>query len=386
MTQRFRILVVCSYGFVLLGMGTSSFGVVWPSLADEFGRSTGELGYVTLAYGAGYTVASLLSGRMAARSKFGSLLIWAALIASGALTTLALSPGWITFLVAATVLGAAGGQIDAATNTYVAVRHGSRAMGFIHGAFGIGTIIGPLIVTALLYLGLSWRIAFAILAVGQLAYAAGLWVYTRSLEVASDPLPTLTSPHRSATLAWSITFFFLYAGLASGLGTWAFTYLTEEGGLSETTGGLVVAGYWVGFTASRLLLGVAGHNVDPARLSRWSAAATVAGVGLFWWSPTVWVGVIALVFAGFAHGPLFPLQMLLTAQRFGAGVAATFVGFQIAAANVGGATVPGLIGLFVERYGLTSVPVILFVAAWLLWASLERLRSASAGDLAVRTA
>ena len=365
-------------------MGTSSFGVVWPSLADEFGRSTGELGYVTLAYGAGYTVASSLSGRMAARAKFGSVLIGAALIAAGALTALAMSPGWITFLVAATVLGASGGQIDAATNTYVAVRHGSRAMGFIHGAFGIGTIVGPLVVTALLYLGLSWRIAFAVLAVGQLAYAAGLWAYARSVEVAADP--PRTSPTRSATLGWSITFFFLYAGLASGLGTWAFTYLTEEGGLSETAGGLVVTGYWMGFTASRLLLGAVGRHVDPTRLSRWSAAVTVAAVGIFWWAPTIGVGVVALVFAGFAHGPLFPLQMLLTAQRFGASAAATFVGFQIAAANVGGAIVPGLVGLSVERYGLASVPVVLFVGAWLLWASLERLRSASAGDLATRVA
>ena len=356
-------------------MGTSSFGVIWPSLADEFGRSTGELGYVTLAYGAGYTLASLLSGRAAARSRFGSLLMWAALTAAGALTALTASPGWIVFLLATTILGAAGGQIDAATNTYVAVRHGSRAMGFLHGAFGVGTFLGPLLVTTLLYLGLSWRIAFAVLAIGQLAYAAGLWAYARSLEVATDSAPTRTAPGRSKTLGWSVAFFFLYAGVASGLGTWAFTYLTEARGLSDTAGGLIVTAYWIGFTASRLLLGAAGNRVDPTRLSRWSAVATVVGVGGLWWSPAIWVGVVALVFAGFAHGPIFPLQMLLTAQRFGASLAATVVGYQIAAANVGFAIVPGFVGLFVDRYGLASVPGVLFVAALLVWAALERLRS-----------
>ena len=101
----------------------------------------------------------------------------------------------------------------------------------------------------------------------------------------------------------------------------------------------------------------------------------MVGVGGFWWFPAIWVGVIALVFAGFAHGPMFPLQMLLTAQRFGASLAATVVGYQIAAANVGFAIVPGFVGLFVDRYGLASVPAVLFVAALLVWAALERLRS-----------
>jgi high-affinity Fe2+/Pb2+ permease len=53
---------------------------------------------------------------------------------------------------------------------------------------------------------------------------------------------------------------------------------------------------------------------------------------------------------------------------------------EVAAANLGAAIVPGLVGLSVERYGLASVPVVLFIAGWLVWASLERLRSASAGD------
>ncbi len=375
MTQRFRILVVCAYGFVLLGMGTSSFGVVWPSLADEFGRSTGELGYVTLAYGAGYTVASLLSGRMAARLSIGSLLMWAALTAAGALTVLAAAPAWILFLLATLVLGAVGGQIDAATNTYVAVRHGSRAMGFLHGAFGIGAFLGPLLVTMLLYLGLTWRIAFAVLAIGQAAYAIGLRAFARSLEVSADPEPARTAPGRSQTLGWSVALFFLYAGVASGLGTWTFTYLTEARGFSDTAGGLIVTAYSIGFTASRLLMGAAGNRVDPARLSRWAAIATVVGVGAFWWSPTMGTGVVALVFAGFAHGPIFPLQMLLTAQRFGPSLAATVVGYEIAAANVGFAIVPGLVGLFVDRYGLATVPPVLLAVALLVWVALERLDS-----------
>jgi len=385
-TQRTRVFAVYAFGFVLLGAGTNTFGVAWPSLADEMGRSIGELGYITLAYGAGYTLSSLLSGRMAARSKVSSLLISAAVTSTAALATLAISPKWIVFLLATMILGFAGGQIDSATNTYVAVRHGARAMGLIHGSFGVGAIIGPLLVTMLLYAGLSWRVAFGLLAAGQLLYASGLWRFTRSVDVPSGTAQPRETPGHlwSPTLVWSIAVFFIYAGVASGFGAWTFTFLTEERGMGDTTGGLVVTAYWIGFTSSRLLLGAVGNRIDPHRLLRASAMATIAGAAVFWWSPGMWVGILALLFAGFAHGPVFPLEMLLTAERFGGSLAAAVVGFEIAAANVGFASVPGFIGLFVDRFGLAIIPAVLLVAALVLWGAIEMLRASATRATAVR--
>jgi fucose permease len=183
-------------------------------------------------------------------------------------------------------------------------------------------------------------------------------------------------------LGWSVAVFFLYSGLAGGLGAWTFVYLTEEVGLAGTTGGLVVTAYWVGFTASRLLLGAVGDRVDATRVLRSSVVATATGVAVFWLSPTVWVVIVALVLTGFAHGPIFPLEMLKTAERFGASLAATVVGFEIAAANVGAAIIPGSMGLVVERFGLTTVPAMLFAATLLVWVAIEGLRAVSAREVA----
>ena len=95
------------------------------------------------------------------------------------------------------------------------------------------------------------------------------------------------------------------------------------------------------------------------------------------------MSAVALVFAGFAHGPIFPLEMLLTAERFGPSLAATVVGFEIAAANVGFAVVPGVIGLLVDGYGLATIPPALLAAALLVWAAIERLQASSAREAAV---
>lgn len=384
MRTRDRVFIVLSFGFVLLGMGMTFFGVTWPSVAATLDRSLADLGFLTLFFGIGYTASTLVNGKVAERIGIARLLMGAALTAVAALTGLTVSTTWPMYLITAGLLGVAGGFIDAATNTYIAIRRGARAMGFIHGAFGIGAIAGPLLVAVLLAAGVSWRAAFAVLAAGQVAYAAGLWLFARNIDVGDvarriEPGgPSL----RSGVLAWSMAVFFLYAGVAAGTGIWAFTLLTEERGIAEFAGGIAVAAYWGGFTVSRFLLGYVGERVRPDTILRWSAVATVSGVAAFWWNPSPGFGLAALVFIGFAHGPVFPLEVLLTPRRFGAALTATVVGFEIAAANVGGAAIPAFIGFFVGRGGLEVIPPILFANALLLWIAIEALRARS--DLAIR--
>jgi fucose permease len=327
-------------------------------------------------FGGGYTISSFLSGRLTARRGIGPLLVAAAITGMVALAAISASATWPMFLIATGLLGIGGGLVDATTNTYVAIRRGARAMGLIHGVFGIGAITGPLLVTALLQVGFSWRVAFALLAMGQGLYVAGLWILARNLDMHSS---TDESGHRakllrSPTLVWSLVVFFVYAGIATGAGAWAFTYLTEERGISDGVGGLIVAAYWGGFTASRLLLGALGERFQPDTVLRWSAASTTIAFAVLWWSPTNWLGAAGLVLAGFAHGPVFPLEILLTPRRFGAALTATVVGFEIAAANVGGALLPGLMGISVGLAGLAVLPPLLVANSLILMATIEILR------------
>ena len=376
MNHRNRLFFVLASGFILLGMAVTVPGVTWPSVAESFDRSLAELGYVTLLFGGGYTVSSLVSGRLTARRGIGPLLIAAAITGMVALAAIAFSGTWLMFLVATCLMGVGGGLTDAATNTYVAIRRGARAMGLIHGVFGIGAIAGPLLVTVLLQTGISWRVAYALLALGQGLYIAGLWHFARSLDTHSETARgnRQTGLLRSPILTWSLIVFFAYAGIGAGAGAWAFTYLTAERGISDGVGGLIVAGYWGGFTASRLLLGALGDRFRPNTVLRWSVVSTTAAFAVLWWSQADWLGAAALIFAGFAHGPVFPLEILLTPRRFGAALTATVVGFEIAAANIGGALIPGLMGLAVGFADLAVLPPILVANSLVLLAAIEMLR------------
>jgi|GEM_PF-355307 len=373
--RTFGVLLV---GMVFLGMGITIPGVAWPSIAEDLGRPLAQLGFVSLAYGSGYTLATVASGALALRFRTGAILLSAALASVGTLALIVLMPGWPAFLAGMFVFGLAGGSTDGTANTYVAIRRGAGSMGVLHGAFGVGAILGPLLVAGIISAGGSWRVAFAALAVGQAIYSAGLFVYGRQADVPAQSSPrgegglTLSGP-----LFWSLAVFFAYAGVGGGAAIWAFTYLTEYQDFGTEAGGIIVAAYWGGFTAARFLLGYIGDSVDPNKILRLSASFTIVGLAAFWLSPTPLLAVLALIFTGFAHGPIFPLEILLTPRRFGTEHTANVVGFEIAAANVGGAILPAAVGIMVGVWDLGVVPPAILVFSLLLFVCVEMLRRSS---------
>lgn len=375
-----RFFAVMVMSFVLLGMPIAAMGVAWPSAADDLGRTLGELGLVTFGYGTGYTVSTLASGDLTRRFSTGPLLVAAAFAAAGSLAALAFTPGWIVFMAAIFLLGVAGGLIDSCGNAYVAVRRGARSMGVIHAGFGIGSAIGPLFVAVLLAAGASWRIAFGALALADLLLALAFLATAGAAGLVGSPAGRRPSVDgRGVIVALSVAVFFLYAGVAAGTGAWAFSFLTEARGIDTVVAGFAVSAYWGGLMVARIALGITGDRFDPNRVLSVSAVATILSLLVLWFAPTPWVTVAAVVGSGIAHGSIFPLEMILTARRFGAAYTPWVVGYEIAGANVGVALIAGSLGLLVGRYGVPSVAPALFVTAVLLFAAIEGLRIRSAG-------
>ena len=361
--------------FVLLGMPMAAMGVAWPSAADNLGRTLADLGLVTFAYGAGYTVSTPALGELTRRFSTGPLLVAAAFIAAGSLAAFAFTSTWAVFLVAGFTVGIGGGFLDAGVNAYVAVHRGARSMGIVHTGFGVGSALGPLFVTALLALGASWRIAFGSLAVADLVIAVAYLATVSAIEPSADrggQRPSIG--HNRLTLALSMLVFFLYAGVAGGTGAWAYSLLTEGRGIATGIAGLAVAAYWGGMTAARMVLGVLGNRVDPNRALTASGIGTIACLVLLWLAPTPWLGIAGLVASGFAHGSVFPLEVLLTPGRFGDAFTPWAVGYEIAGANIGVAVLSGALGILVGNWGISAVAPALVILAVALWVVIEMLR------------
>jgi fucose permease len=357
-----RILPLAFAGFIALGMPKAAESIAWPSMADDLDQRLGALGWLVATHIVGYFLASIANGEVTRRIGTGAALVGAGVMASISLVGYAVTPGWAFLLVAAVFLGVGGGLVDAGINAHVALHHSARAMGLLHASFGLGATLAPLVMTWLITTRADgWRWGFAVLAVVHMAVTGAFWVQRGRWGA---PLTPVHRPQRNLDgLGPLLAAFVLIAGLESGAGTWAFTFLTEDLQIATGRAGLYVTGFFGCFTAGRVLMGVMGDRWSPRSYLVTGVGAALAGILLLWWSPGEWATAFGLALAGLGVAPLFPILVLITPSIVGPDRAHDVVGYELGAAVLGGAIVPAFIGVLVDTVGTGVIPVILaFVA------------------------
>jgi fucose permease len=338
-------------GFIALGLPEGSLGVAWPSIAGDRARRLGELGVLLALYTLGYLVSTVSNGRLMRRFGLGRMLPVSSGAAAMALGVYGAGGSWHLLVVATVLLGFAGGLIDAGVNAYAALKHGSRVMNLLHASFGLGATLGPLVMTLAIEAA-SWEAGYMLLAAIQAALALAFW-WTRAYWDVSVEIVTrraLRGP--DAVLLVSLLVFFLYTGVEVAVGQWAFTLFTEGRGFGIVAAGLLVTGYWGSFTVGRLITAAIGDRRHPETIVLGGMVAALGGTTLLWWEPGGWLGAVGLLATGLSLAPIFPLLTLLTPGRLGSEFAPTAIGYQLAAATVGAAVIPGSLGLGVEQFGV----------------------------------
>jgi fucose permease len=370
-----RLLVPLSgLAFISLGLPDGLVGVAWPSIRASFGRDLDALGGLLVAATVGYVSSSFASGRLLRHLNLGVVLAVSCLLTASALFGYAAASHWLAMIGFAVVLGLGGGAIDAALNTYIAIRHSPRMLNWLHACYGVGAAAGPAIMTAVLGMGLRWQRGYFIVAVAQLGLAGAFaltlrWWPTTSAasgtphaDGVADIRATLSLP--AARLG--ILTFVAYSGVEASIGAWTYTLLTADRGTSPVDAGLIVSVFWGSLTAGRLLAAWAGERIPVATLLGGAMLSVLAGTLIVWidlGTPATLAGVLI---AGCACGPIFPTLVAVTPARLGPAHAANAVGFQIAAAALGLSVVPGFVGLVADAVGVRTIGALFVVLAALL--------------------
>lgn len=360
--------------FISLGLPDGLLGVAVPSIRHTFDLQLNRIGLVFMTSTIGYFVSSMSSGRLLAWLGVGRLLALSSLLTASALFGYAISPVWGLIVALGFVSGLGAGAIDAGLNTYVAAYHSERMMQWLHASFGVGTTLGPLIMTAVLDSNRSWRLGYVIVGVAQLVLAlafirtADRWRSMSPSSEASGPrnAPSLLETARLRAVWVSVAIFICYCALEYSVGQWSYTLFTESRGIAAETAGLWVSTYWGMFTAGRILAGMTSGRLRPGRLVQMGVIGAVLGTALLWWNPWAQAGVVAVGLLGFSFAPIFPALISTTAQRVGQRHAANTIGFEVGAASVGISTVPALLGVMADRWGLPVINAGMMVLAIML--------------------
>ena len=370
-----RAVVASSVVYVAFGVPDGVFGTVWPNLRDDFGRTDGSLGILIAATSLGYAIGGAASGPLTERFRVDRLLPVAMTVAVLALAVVAAAPQWWILAGGYLGLGAGWGAADAGVNAWMALTQGPRAMGLLHASYGVGALLGPLLATAFVADSAAWRGPYVVCTVLTsvavlllLRDRAGFAEAGTAAAIAGQNGDVVGSTRlQGLMIAW----FAVYVGVAIAIGAWSYTLLTEGRGYTDGAAGLLTAAYWGGLMAGRFLLAAIGHRIKPEPTLRLSTLAATAGV-LFLWADPGGIGGLALPVIGFSFAAMFPVVMGRTAVYLGEARATRAVGYQIAATSIGAFTLPGLIGVLVDRLdvGVTAPVALVGVAVmgglWLL--------------------
>lgn len=379
--RRPGLLIGLAYvAFISLGLPEGLTGVAWPSIRATFDLPLGALGALIGTITIGYLIASFSAARLMQRLGVGWLLTLSSLITALSLLAYGILPSWALMVGFGVLIGVGAGAIDVGLNTYAAAHFSPRTMNWLHAAFGLGATIGPLVMSAVISSGSSWRLGFLLVGMALLLLTVCFALTRNEWEVRDKAASS--EPSSSATMlatlalptAWlSMLLFVFYTALEVTAGQWLYSLLTEVRGFSPAVAGIWVSSYWGSLTIGRVIAGAIVTWLSLRQLLRFAFVGALIGVILLWLNLTAWLTFAGILLLGFALAPMYPSFMSLTPARMGPQHTANTVGLQVAAAMVGIAAGAGSFGLIADRLGLEALGPSLFVLAVFLLAVYLRL-------------
>lgn len=376
--SRALLLVIAYLGFISLGLPDTLIGVAWPSVRDAFHLPQGAVALLFVGTSASYFFSSFFTGKLLGVWGIGLLLAGSSGLVAASGLGYALAPAWGLFALCSLLHGLGSGAIDAGLNHYVSQHFPARHMTWLHACYGVGAMLGPLIMTGMIAGTGSWRNGYLTVGLSLLALTV-LFALTRrkweahgATTTAVEQVPTAKAGTwealRHPIVALQAVIFFVYTGLEVTLGQWSFTLLTESRSVSRETAGMWVTLYWSSLMAGRILCGFIVERMGIDRLLRGSMLVAMAGTALFAWNPGTWSSSVGLAITGLSLAAIYPCLMTRTPQRLGKALAAHAIGFQVSTAMLGAAALPSLSGFVAQRSGLETVAVATVVMAAVVWA------------------
>jgi fucose permease len=369
--------------FILMGMNDGILGVLLPSIRAYYQVDKATVSLIFLASTFGYLTSAFLSGLLVAKLGIRNLLLLGVTFFLVGLSLLSLQVPFLVLPVCLYCTGFGIGIFDAGLNSYFAhLPRNTVLLNLLHAFYGAGALIAPLIASGLLALNFFWTTGYLILIGVGLLVLVGILVFYPSVSLKQpdntpgndDGKNVLFSILRLRVVWLAAAFLLFYVGAEVSMGTWSYSFLTEERHEEALLSGWAVSGFWLGLTIGRLALGLVGERFGNKRLIQGCLAGIVAGVLLIWLVPFGPVTALGLWLTGFSLGPIFPTTIALISNLVPSRLVPSAIGFVASLGSMGAAFFPWLAGNLAQGFGLwTLLPfmVALTVSMLVAWALLQ---------------
>ena len=380
-------MLIILYAWTMIsGLNASLLGTLWPVMYLDFEVALSVVGVLSWI-GSGVGLVSNLSAGWFLR-KFGAqrMTAIAGFIVALALFGYTVSSAYWMLCLLSIPCGLAGGIIGISMNNYVAMHYPPRHMSWVHCMWGLGSIIGPNIVSYSLMQGYSWHMSYRVVFIAWALW--GLAILLAGRRWKADP-----SGERGGAEAKAMPFmqlirlrgvkdamltFFCYNSLEQGIMLWMSSYMVLYIGLAEELAATYVSLFFIGITAGRMLNGFLTMKFNGDTLIRFGEILIAAGVVLLVLPLGRGVMLVALLVIGLGCAPICPCLLHSTPQHFGKEHSQALVGLQVAASSLGNCIFPSLFGLVASHISIALLPVYVFVCLGVMAFAHHRLAKVSA--------
>ncbi|KAL2116928.1 hypothetical protein VTJ04DRAFT_9096 [Mycothermus thermophilus] len=369
------------YTFILMGMTDAAIGALLPYIESFYSLSYTVVSLVFLSPFVGYVLAALLNNRIHHRFGQRGVAILAPLCRLAGMIPLIFHPPYPSLPVVLVFLGFGNGIEDSAWNAWIGNMHrANELMGFLHGCYGLGATIGPLVATAMVTKGqLEWyTFYYVMIGLDTLAIPLLVPAFWRADAAAHRAAMTMTAGpgNKGATtrmalkipISWLVAFFLLGAvGAEVSLSGWITTFMLRVRHAEPFMSGLVATFFWLGLTVGRMVLGFVTGRVGEKMAVTAYLLACVALQLLYWLVPNFAASAVFVTFVGFFLGPLFPVAIVVATKLLPKDYHVSAIGFAAAIGGGGAALVPFAVGAIAEKKGVEVLqPIVLAVLVFLI--------------------
>ena len=355
------LLMMIYLSFISLGLPDSMLGSAWPAMNVSLNAPLWGAGLVQMLISFCTIISSLNSAKLIRRFGTGKLTAISVATTALALLGFSLAKNYAFLLLMAVPLGLGAGAVDAGLNNYVALHCEAKHMSWLHCFWGVGTIIGPMILSAVLRVGGSWATGYRAVGLIQCAVSAllfatlGMWKHgnIQQEEHGAKALSVWEVLSLPGAKAGMVTFL-CYCAVESTLGLWGATYISQVRAVDEATAASFGAMFYIGITVGRAISGFMAMKLLPKQMVRVGQALLALGCIFMMIPAGSTLSGIGLVVCGLGCAPIYPNIIQDTPVNYGTENSQAAIGVQMAFAYVGSTFLPSIFGALagVDGYGL----------------------------------
>ncbi|OZY84708.1 MFS transporter [Cellvibrio mixtus] len=299
------------FAFLITGLAMSAWAPLIPFVKSRLAIGESTLGLLILCFGIGSLLAMPVTGMLVNRYGCRRVITTSLLLMCISLVCLAISPGIPGMAINLLLFGMMLGGTDVAMNMQAVVvekASGRSMMSGFHGFYSLGGIFGAVVMSALLWFGLSpfhSLLSLTAVLLLMLAYSAKDLLPKAESETSGERDPFFVLPRGKVLLIGSLCFVaFLSEGAVLD---WSAVFLNTLRGIDPVYAGLGFACFSVAMTIGRFTGDKIVNALGGTRVVLWGGLCAATGFLLVVFVPHSAAAFIGFTLVGVGASNIVPV-------------------------------------------------------------------------------